>query len=510
MPFYIRKSINAGLFRFNLSKSGLGISAGFRGFRVGSGPSGNYIHMGRNGLYYRSTFSGSKKNYHSNSRSQYFPSSLGEFSHSQLTEIESADILQLRDTSSEQFLEEINQKYNAPVYWKKITAAGLMGLLVGTIPFMVMISALGLAEFDAIFLLLFYGLGLIFVIVLSIYFYQLNQEQKNIVLFYTMDNELESAYQAVHDAFHKLQSCDRVWHMQAQGKVYEPHEIKLSSGAGTIIRRQQIRLTNSSPEWIKTNITVPTIPAGKQVLYLFPDRMLIQDGKRFGAIQYTDIDINVDNSRFIEEDFLPSDAKTVGQTWKYPNKDGSPDGRFRDNHEIPIVLYNELHLTSPQGLNEIIQLSKHDVGVEFDESLKRLGSVIKNIQGGKFVNSTISSSSEMERDILEFYSLLTYPILRITKPRESTTDLLLAGKKGEQWIARFENQIEVTSEMMNDFQNMVKKEKPLKAALIANGKFELSAIEMAKEMVQDKKIVLVDKAQFYKQLDRLRAKRAKT
>jgi hypothetical protein len=36
MGFYYRKSLNLGLFRVNLSKSGLGYSVGGRGFRVGT------------------------------------------------------------------------------------------------------------------------------------------------------------------------------------------------------------------------------------------------------------------------------------------------------------------------------------------------------------------------------------------------------------------------------------------------------------------------------------------
>ncbi len=51
MGFYIRKSISAGPFRFNLSGSGIGLSVGVKGFRLGTGPRGNYIHMGRGGLY---------------------------------------------------------------------------------------------------------------------------------------------------------------------------------------------------------------------------------------------------------------------------------------------------------------------------------------------------------------------------------------------------------------------------------------------------------------------------
>ena len=58
MPFYIRKSISLGPVRFNLSKSGLGVSLGVKGLRVGTGPRGKYLHMGRGGLYYRTSLEG--------------------------------------------------------------------------------------------------------------------------------------------------------------------------------------------------------------------------------------------------------------------------------------------------------------------------------------------------------------------------------------------------------------------------------------------------------------------
>ena len=61
MGFYLRKSISAGPFRFNLSGSGLGLSVGVKGFRVGTGPRGNYVHMGRDGLYYRASFGGAHR-----------------------------------------------------------------------------------------------------------------------------------------------------------------------------------------------------------------------------------------------------------------------------------------------------------------------------------------------------------------------------------------------------------------------------------------------------------------
>jgi hypothetical protein len=53
MGFYIRKAFRLGPLRFNLSKSGLGVSAGVKGARISTGPAGTQIHAGRHGLYYR-------------------------------------------------------------------------------------------------------------------------------------------------------------------------------------------------------------------------------------------------------------------------------------------------------------------------------------------------------------------------------------------------------------------------------------------------------------------------
>jgi hypothetical protein len=61
VPFYLRKSFSFGPLRINLSKSGLGASAGVTGLRVGGGPKGKYLHAGRGGLYYRKSLNEPKE-----------------------------------------------------------------------------------------------------------------------------------------------------------------------------------------------------------------------------------------------------------------------------------------------------------------------------------------------------------------------------------------------------------------------------------------------------------------
>lgn len=61
MGFYIRKSFKAGPVRLNLSKSGIGLSAGVTGARVGiSGDGRAYSHVGRHGLYARDYYGGKR------------------------------------------------------------------------------------------------------------------------------------------------------------------------------------------------------------------------------------------------------------------------------------------------------------------------------------------------------------------------------------------------------------------------------------------------------------------
>lgn len=70
---------------------------------------------------------------------------------------------------------------------------------------------------------------------------------------------------------------------------------------------------------------------------------------------------------FIEE-AVPTDAELIGHTWKKANKDGSPDRRFVDNYQIPILKYGDIRLTSPSGLNEAYMISNEQLANRFAEA----------------------------------------------------------------------------------------------------------------------------------------------
>jgi hypothetical protein len=122
MGFYTRKSISVGPFRFNLSQSGIGVSTGLKGFRVGTGPRGNYVHMGRGGLYFRATLPGPDSRVRSPAAG-VLPGPDTAPDDGGYQQLESGTVSQMVDSSSAQLLDEINQKASRQCLWPIALAA---------------------------------------------------------------------------------------------------------------------------------------------------------------------------------------------------------------------------------------------------------------------------------------------------------------------------------------------------------------------------------------------------
>lgn len=358
MGFYIRKAISVGPFRFNLSKSGLGVSAGVRGFRLGTGPRGNYVHIGRGGLYYRKTLpSKTSNNQLAHNKSGPQQNHI-EIEHESLNEIESGDLNKMVDSSSADLVAEMNEKRKKTRIWPFVAVSGLLAIF-----FTFHISQLPTPSI----------LVAAMAVLLSIFAFVKDDLRKTTVLFFELEPEMESLYQKFHDAFEQVSSCSSKWHVEAEGAVKDR---KRNAGATSIIKRTSISLTKGNPPYVKTNISVPSIPVGKQTLYFFPDKMLVFEINGVGAVSYQNLNILVEDTRFIEDGGVPRDAKVVDKTWKYVNKHGGPDKRFKDNRELPIVLYEDIHFTSNTGLNERIEISRVGIGDGFQRSIRSLANSI--------------------------------------------------------------------------------------------------------------------------------------
>lgn len=361
MGLYIRKSVRVGPFRFNLSKSGVGVSAGVKGFRFGTGPRGNYIHMGIGGLYYRKSFSpGAAVQRPSKSRSSFDgaqPLEEPPDTHEPLREIESGEISQLVDSSSKDLVHELNSKRKRIRLWPVLAVISMVAFVV--------VANQPLPPWAANVAL---GLGA----VLTLFTYYKDILGKTTVMIYDIDSDISGVIEQLHSAFDGMRGCRASWHLEAEGGV---NDSKYHAGASHLVRRKEIALTFKNPPFVKTNVLTPSIPVGKQTLYFFPDKVLVFEPNGVGAVSYENLEIDISGSRFIEEGRVPKDAEVVDRTWKYVNKRGGPDKRFKDNRQIPVVLYEDVHFTSETGLNERIQLSCTGRSSSFEQAIRNVESV---------------------------------------------------------------------------------------------------------------------------------------
>lgn len=356
MPFYFRKSVSAGPFRFNFSKGGVGVSVGVKGLRIGTGPRGHYVHAGRGGIYYRASLGrvGDQRPKQTENRPKL------EFNHGSqpgvdMIEVESGDVQAMRSEVLSDLLKEINAKQ------QQLRAATVLGWLFG-------ILGAGV--------ILIVGPAGVAVLVLSLPAWAigrwLDSYRRVTVLYYDLDPSVEQSYRSVVASFDTLAACAGKWHIEAGGVVKDLATWKRNAGASHIVQKKATLLAYRLPGVVKSNLTPPTISVGRQIMYFLPDVALIQDGKKYGAIDYADLGMTWQESNFIEEGTVPGDTEIIGRTWKYPNKKGGPDRRFANNYEIPICRYEILHFRSESGVNELVEFSRAGVCEPFARSLMSL------------------------------------------------------------------------------------------------------------------------------------------
>lgn len=340
MGFYIRKSLSIGPFRLNLSKSGVGVSVGVKGFRVGAGPSGRYVHMGRGGLYYRKTL-------HSNrSTASFIPEGMRveEPGNGQTFKFNSTDAVQMVDSSAEDLIEDLNARHGT-ARLTPIAGCAFLALLLVTYALLVpawIAIMLGLPALPVCFWL-----------------HQRDQVRKTIALIYELDDDMQNLAHHLYGSFEHIMEASHVWCVQSVSEVLDR---KYHAGAVANFQRQRITPSFHHPPGITTNIPVANLKLGSNTLYFFPDRILVLSGNGWGAIAYSDVATHFSQMRFIESESLPRDAKVVDHTWQFVNRDGQPDRRFKNNHRLPICLYDHLVFRTKTGLSECIQISRLGTG----------------------------------------------------------------------------------------------------------------------------------------------------
>ncbi len=350
MSFYVRKSIKAGPFRYNLSKSGVGVSVGVPGFRVGTGPRGNYIRAGKGGVYYRATLGGSQpQDAHPTPRPSYTPPQQPIGGSVPMEDITGASASELVPTGADDLVSQLNEAgRRVPLAW-----AALLGVIV-----------LALAA---------NGIGSIILLILGIplvaWLHQRDGARRSVVAFYDVEDEHAQWFTQLVETFEELGKMNKAWRVNAAGQVQSTYQYKVNSGASEIVKRVEAARRLKGPKLLATNIAVPSLESGRQGLHFLPDRLLIRDGKHFSDVDYGALASGFSPQRFIESKGKPRDGQQVDTTWQYVNVKGGPDRRFKNNRRLPVMLYGEVDLAAPGGLHWLMQFSQAPLAERLSQAL---------------------------------------------------------------------------------------------------------------------------------------------
>lgn len=346
MPFYFRQSIKAGPFRINLSKSGVGLSVGVRGLRVGIGPKGHYIHAGAHGLYYRQTGQFRKPEVAPSSRPPApvpaipLPDSWVTDDGVVMRRVISDAVEAMQGGSRQEAVAGLNQaRERFPLLGPSVVVGALATL----------VCAVNLGQVAG-------GVCAGVAIVLAALAHHLDAGRRGVVFAYDLDDTAKATFESLTQALDAVGRAQGFWFIEATGTIDNLTAWKRNAGASQLVSKKPTAVRYEMPPGVHSNVTPPSIRVQGKTLYFLPDGLLVQEGSRYGSVSYQELGVATRPSRFIVET-APRDAEVVGHTWKHPRKDGGPDRRFSNNRQLPICLFEELGLLSPSGLRAALVVS---------------------------------------------------------------------------------------------------------------------------------------------------------
>ena len=241
------------------------------------------------------------------------------------------------------------------------------GAISNNIERTIRINLIGVILLFGVFLVPFFP-GLLLIPVLGLVLIILAHTALRVKMEYSETYKTDAEYVRKINAWLLLVKGKKEWQVLAE---QANNSIKFNAGAEKSIRRVECRIKKGHPYYIKTNIdTVQIKLYNNESLIILPDKVLFVRKCKVGLIDNADFIINVSPVNFVENGPIPKDSRIIGFTWRYVNKDGTPDQRFKINTQIPICQYGQVLLMSSSGLNVELQISNIKNAMAFAEMIE--------------------------------------------------------------------------------------------------------------------------------------------
>lgn len=210
-----------------------------------------------------------------------------------------------------------------------------------------------------------------------------NLEKNLVATRISVSFDMETAIAGPHlkmlDAFDKLSASNRSWALQTSQQI---DRVKARSIAGTVVSRRTLRIGRRTDPLVDTN-DLPLavgIQNGRATAFFYPGFILVVStgGADFALIDMTELEIAYSRTEFTETEAVPSDATMVRKVWAKSNKNGTRDRRFKDNRELPVMIYGGIAMKARGGMSEALMFSRDDVCREFVTAVVELQRILRS------------------------------------------------------------------------------------------------------------------------------------
>lgn len=185
-----------------------------------------------------------------------------------------------------------------------------------------------------------------------------DRSRKDVHFSYKITGRGEVAFSALNSGLRQLDASSQIL-LNTGRRHFE--DTRYTGGASALPDLKAVDVSLARPPLLDLEFDVWHIRAFNKDLYFMPDHVLVFDGATMGGIDYANLHVSSDLevTQASESARVTSDAKVVGQTYRFVNNDGSPDKRFNNNTEIPLIEYGVLKLVG-SGLNLLLFVSNQN------------------------------------------------------------------------------------------------------------------------------------------------------
>lgn len=164
-------------------------------------------------------------------------------------------------------------------------------------------------------------------------------------LFYRLDTQNSQRFSSISKALETLRGSQSIWCATQSSAL--------------------VQVAVQTPPLIVTNVDSWAVSVRNSRMFFMPDGIYIFAAGTYSSLQYEELKLSYGEQRVMTAHGHPSDAAVVDRTWLHTRKDGYADLRYKYNPSIPIVVYGVITMEASAGWRLVLQVSNREIARRF-------------------------------------------------------------------------------------------------------------------------------------------------